>query len=59
MERKRAPKGGVEARLLLRLPREMAEQAKEAARREGISISEWWRRAGELGLRQTERGRDA
>lgn len=43
--KRRAPKGGVEARLLLKLPAALAKMAKQTARMEGMSVSEWWRQA--------------
>ena len=42
----RAPRGSVPATLLLKLPAALDAAAREAARAEGISLAEWWRRAG-------------
>jgi predicted HicB family RNase H-like nuclease len=44
-ERQRAPKGSVGVKFLLSLPAELNEAARVAAEREGLSVTEWWRRA--------------
>jgi predicted HicB family RNase H-like nuclease len=48
--RQRAPKGSVETHVLLRIPKDLHESIKRKADYEGISISEWWRRAGRNAL---------
>lgn len=50
--RKRAPKGKGEADVMLRIlvSRELAAASEEAAAREGISLSELWRRIGRAAL---------
>lgn len=52
-DRERAVRGSIEARLLLRLPADLAKKSRAAAKREGVSLVEWWRRAG---LERLERG---
>jgi predicted HicB family RNase H-like nuclease len=42
---KRAPKGSIDSALLLRLPDDLREPAERKARKHGVSLSEWIRRA--------------
>lgn len=49
-EPKRAPRGSVETSHLVRMSASLAQQVKDAAARENISVAEWWRRAGERWL---------
>lgn len=44
-ERQRAPKGSVGVKFLLSLPADLSDAARAAAEREGLSVTEWWRRA--------------
>jgi hypothetical protein len=53
-ERQRALRGSIEARLLLRLPDDLDKAARKAAKRQGVSVTEWWRRAGLRALRAPE-----
>lgn len=43
--RQRAPRGSVEGRYLLKLPAELLKAARRAAKRERVSLAEWFRRA--------------
>lgn len=55
-ERQRAPKGSVEGRVLLRLPAELHQYARAAAKRAGKSYAQWLREAVESAvLRQRAR----
>lgn len=56
--RKRAPKGQGEAEVALtvRVSRALADAAQAAADREGISLSEWWRRAGRAAVIRQQAG---
>jgi predicted HicB family RNase H-like nuclease len=50
----RAPRGSIGPKLLLGLTPELAERAVESAAREGVSVQEWWRRAGSERLLREE-----
>jgi predicted DNA-binding protein len=47
---KRAPKGSIASAKLLKLPAELSARLEREARREGLSASEWIRRAIEAAL---------
>lgn len=49
-DRKRARKGSVEARLLLRLPSALDGVVRTAAQEDGVSLAEWWRAAAVAAL---------
>lgn len=48
--RQRAKRGSISWRMVLALPGDLADAAKADAQREGISLSEWLRRAARLSL---------
>lgn len=56
--RKRAPKGQGEADVVVtvRVSRALADAAQEAAGLQGISIAEWWRRAGRAAVLRQQAG---
>lgn len=49
-ERKRAVRGSVESRYLLRLPAELAGLVGAAAKSDGVTVAEWWRAAAVAAL---------
>lgn len=51
-DRQRALRGSIGAQYPLKLSKELDRAARAAAAREGISLAEWWRRAGEAWLAQ-------
>ncbi len=46
----RPSKGLTEARLELRMPRELLGAARTLALADGVSVNEWWRRAGRAAI---------
>lgn len=50
-----APKGSCDATYLLKLPDDLLQRVREAALLEGVSLAEWWRRAGEAKLARDKR----
>lgn len=46
------PLTGAGAAYLLKLPAELHKRVQKAAKAEGVSLAEWWRRAGEMALAQ-------
>lgn len=54
--KKRRPEGAqygtVQASRLINLSPEMDKQARAAAKAEGVTISEWWRRAAQKALKK-------
>ncbi len=51
----RAPNGSLGKPLLLRLPPQLRDLCREAARRADLSESEWWRQAGRDALMRLAR----
>ncbi len=43
----RAPRGSVEASQLVGMSQDLFDRATASAKTEGVSVAEWWRRAGE------------
>lgn len=46
----RAKRGSIETAFILRMPSELRALAQRAAESDGVSESEWWRRAGAAAL---------
>lgn len=44
-ERQRALRGSIGTAYLLKLPDELSEQVRRAAKRAKLSLAEWWRQA--------------
>ncbi len=51
----RAPRGSNETAQIVRMSTDLAERVKKAAKREGISLAEWWRTAAEAALASGDR----
>jgi predicted HicB family RNase H-like nuclease len=49
-ERAKRNTGAAEAKFLLRVSDDLDKRARKAAKREGISLTEWYRRAAEAAL---------
>jgi hypothetical protein len=56
-ERQRAVRGSIGATYLLKLPEDLAKRVRADARREGVSLAEWWRQAAEEMLRAMTKGK--
>lgn len=54
----RAKKGSTPERLLLSLPTELLGLTREAAKQDGVTVSEWWRAAAHLALLSRARERN-
>ncbi len=50
-DRVRAKRGTIGSwKYVIRLPDELGNRVRKAAKREGVSLAEWWRRAAEAAL---------
>ena len=52
MTRERGPNGVAQVRRLLEYEEELNEAIKRSAQKQGISVAEWWRRAGWAAVRR-------
>ncbi len=53
----RPSQGHTEAAVLVRGPQNLIDRARESAKRCDLTVSEWWRLAGELMLQVTDKSK--